>query len=144
MIGKYRTNPVEVPAEALRMLLWPVEKVPQDWKQSVERTLRALMALTCAWRNGGIKGEAVFVNSWQYVPLGQGGHGEGIYTIGVSQPFIGTLAIFEAGVTKLRCGVEAATYDYSKNLSKEQKSSLSSQKDSPHSYIAPNVSTKTG
>jgi hypothetical protein len=73
MIGRHRTNPVEVPAEALRVLLWPGEKVPQDWKQTVERTLGALMAVTCAWKGGGFKGEAVFVHSWQYLPRGRGG-----------------------------------------------------------------------
>ena len=119
MIGRYRTNPVEVPAEALRVLLWPGAKVPQDWKQIVERTLRALMALTCAWKKGGLKGEAVFVNSWQYFPRGSGGHGDGIYIVGVTQSFLGTLAVFEVGTTKLRGGVSAATYNVSKNSFKE-------------------------
>ena len=125
MIGSYRTNPVEVPAEALRVLLWPGQKVPRDWKQIVERTLGALIAVICAWEGGGLKGKAVFVHSWQYLPRGRGGHGEGIYIIGVTQPFIGTLAVFASGVTKLCCGVDATTYDFSKDLSKEQKKQLS-------------------
>jgi|HubBroStandDraft_6_1064221.scaffolds.fasta_scaffold727909_1 hypothetical protein len=39
IFGKYRTNPVEVPAEAFRRLLWPAGDWPQDWKQIVERTI---------------------------------------------------------------------------------------------------------
>jgi hypothetical protein len=34
-------------------------------------------------------------------------------------------AVFEAGATKLRCGVEAMTYDLNKTLPKEEKESLS-------------------
>ena len=124
MVGHYRQNPVEVPAEAFRTLLWPHGNVPQDWKQAVDRTLAALMAMRCSWRAGSVKGGAVFVSSWQYQPLGKGGHGEGVYVVGLTEPFLGCLRLFETAPVRLRSGVDATVYDFNKQLPKEEKKAL--------------------
>jgi hypothetical protein len=116
IVGKYRRNPVEVPAEAFRTLLWPAGNLPQDWKQTVERTLTTLMAMQCSWRAGSVKGAAVFVNSWQYQPLGQGGHGDGIYLVGLTDAFLGCFRVFETAPVRLRSGVDAVVYDFNKEL----------------------------
>jgi hypothetical protein len=123
--GRYRINPVEVPAEAFRRLIWPRGDHPKDWKEIVERTLGALMAMTTAWRAGGLVGEAVFVNSWQYVPLGRGGHGEGIYALGITPAFVGSLKVFEtARNLRLRSGADSVVYDFSKDIPSDDRRAL--------------------
>jgi hypothetical protein len=124
--GRYRTNPVEVPAEAFRRVIWPWGDHPKDWKEIVERTLGALMAMTTAWRAGGLVGEAVFVNSWQYVPLGRGGHGEGVYAVGITPAFVGSLKVFEtARNLSLRSGADGVVYDFSKDIPSKDRKALS-------------------
>jgi hypothetical protein len=91
----------------------------------VERTLGALMAMTTAWRAGGLVGEAVFVNSWQYVPLGRGGHGEGVYALSITPAFVGSLKVFEtARNLRLRSGAVGVVYDFSKGIPSEDRRAL--------------------
>ena len=124
-VGRQRRNPVEIPAEVFRRLLWPRGEWAQDWKQVVERTLGGLMGLTSAWKAGNLKGEASFVGAWEYTPLGRGGHGEGIYVVSVTEPFVRSLKVFEAaGAKTLYSGVEAVVYDFNKDLPKEDRKKL--------------------
>lgn len=124
VVGKYRRNPVELPAEAFRTLLWPRGDVPKDWKETVERTLSGLRGLTGSWRAGAAKGEGAFVAEWAYHPRGRGGHGDGIFTVGVTKTFLGCLNIFETAGTRLRSGVDAVVYDYGKELAQDDKKRL--------------------
>src|ERR1700730_1034224 len=126
VFGKYRRNPVEIPSEALRRLLWPTREHPKDWKETVERTLGTLRNMTIFYKAGkALRGEHGFISGWDYVAKGHGGHGEGVYLVTVDQIFFGTLRIFEtAGNFRLRSGVEAAVYDFSKKISARQRKAL--------------------
>lgn len=113
-----------LPAVAFRTLLWPHGNVPQDWKQTVERTLSGLRGLTCAWRAGAAKGEGAFLSEWSYHARGRGGHGDGIFVARATDTFLGCLGIFETAGTRLRSGVDAVVYDFNKQLPKEDKKAL--------------------
>ena len=130
IFGKYRTNPVEVPAEAARRLLWPAGDWPQDWKQIVERTLGALRGMTIFYTAGkALKGEHGFLSGWDYVAKGQGGHGEGVYIAWVDPVFFGSLKVFEIadgsqGGVRLRSGADAVVYDFSKDIPPDDRNAL--------------------
>jgi hypothetical protein len=104
-------NPVNIPAEAFRVLLG-LEKDP-NWKPRVEGGLQALRA--CTFRINSfdmqkIKGYGAFLGAWLYQGAGQGAHGDGYYLLWVQPTFLGCLAIFESGKSRLASGHEATNY----------------------------------
>jgi len=130
-VGKQRRNPVEIPAVAFRVLLWPeLAKTgawPQNWKQRVEGALTALNALTFnvkTYRATQERGYGSMVGEWWYKPLGPGDHGEGVYIIDVTAGFIGCLRVFQSGKTLLRSGHDALSFNFAKELTKEEKKEL--------------------
>lgn len=129
-VGIQRRNPVMIPAEAFRVLLWPerakARNWPHDWKQRAESALSALNAFHFTLRTFKMKTIKAFgsmVGQWVYNPLGQGAHGDGVYTIHVSPAFLGCLEVFLSGKQRLRSGQEADLLDFTKNLTKEEKES---------------------
>lgn len=130
-VGKQRRNPVEIPAEAFRVLLWPerakTRKWPKNWKQRVEDALTALHALTFSFRTYHTtqsRGYGSMVGNWYYHGLGPGDHGDGVYRIDVSSGFIGCLQVFQSGKQSLRTGVDAISFHFTKDLTKEERAAL--------------------
>jgi hypothetical protein len=130
-VSKQCRNPVEISAEAFRVLLWPdrakSNSWPPNWKQSVEDALTSLNKFTFTlktYRLESLKGYGSMVAQWLYKELGQGGHGDGVYLIDVTPGFIGCLTVFESGKVSLRSGVEAVTFHWAKDLTKEEKNAL--------------------
>ena len=131
-VWKQRRNPVEIPAEAFRVLLWPklamTRAWPQNWKQRVEGALTALNALTFEVKSYHAKrepkGYGSMVGEWWYKPLGPGDHGDGVYIIAVTPGFMGCLDVFQSGKTRLRSGREVIVFDTAKELTKEEKEKL--------------------
>lgn len=120
-VGRQGTNPVEVPADAFRALLWPdrtkTRTWPKGWKERVDAALTGLRALTFDYETFGtekLKGHGGFIGEWSYVGLGPGKHGEGVYVIDVQPGFLGCLTAFESGKTRLRSGREALRFDFTK------------------------------
>jgi hypothetical protein len=58
-VGKQGRNPVEIPAETFRVLLWPerakTRDWPDNWKQRIEGALSVLHALTFTLRTYGVR-----------------------------------------------------------------------------------------
>lgn len=131
-VSAQQRNPVEIPAQAFRVLLWP-EKTqtriyPTQWKRRVEGILSALRALTFQYRTHGTatshKGEGSFIGEWHYTGRGRGSHGDGLYTLNVQPGFLGCLKLFESTKTRLRSGLETLHLDFRKDLSKDEKEAL--------------------
>ena len=127
-LGVQKTNPVIMPAESFRLLLWPNGDFPDEWKQVVDSILSLLRAMDFranVYGNPPIKGEASFIGEWWYHARGKGGHGEGVYAITVMPGFVGCLRIYEnAEKVRLRCGREALTYDFSHKPTDEQEEEI--------------------
>jgi hypothetical protein len=131
-VGRQGQNPVQIPAEAFRVLLWGKDRAktgdwPQDWKSRVESILSSLHALTFRYRTyqtESLKGYGGFIGEWDYVGLGRGAHGDGVYILDVQPGFLGCLRAFETGKTRLRSGRAAALYDFGRKLSREEKKAL--------------------
>jgi transcriptional regulator with XRE-family HTH domain len=121
-VGRQGRNPVEIKADAFRVVLWPkradARTWPPNWKQHVENILSTLMSLEFKYGGSlrGRVGESSFVSEWSYTPRGSGGHGEGVYTIRVGQIFLGCLAAFESGKERLRSGKESIRYNFRQKL----------------------------
>lgn len=132
-IGRQRRNPIEIPAEAFRVLLWPSlarsRAWPRNWKRDVEGILEGLRAVTFryqAHRTRDIKGRGMgsFIGEWSYVPRGKGKHGSGVYIIDVQRGFLGCLYVFISGRSRLRSGHEAFVFDFEKDLTPEERRAL--------------------
>lgn len=127
-LGVQQTNPVTMPAESFRLLLWPNGDFPDEWKQVVDSLLSLLRAMDFranVYGNTPIKGEASFIGEWWYHSRGKGGHGEGVYAVTVMPGFVGCLRIYEnAEKVRLRCGREALTYDFSHKPTDEQEEEI--------------------
>lgn len=130
-VGKQHRNPVEIPAEAFRVLLWPKRtragSWPKNWKQRVDDALTALHALTFSFRTyrmEGVKGYGSMLGQWVYKGLGPGDHGDGVYRIDVSSGFIGCLEVFQSGKQRLRSGVEAVSFHFARDLTQEERKAL--------------------
>lgn len=133
-VSAQRSNVVEIPAEAFRVLLWPTNARTRtystQWKRHVDGILSALHAMTFFYRTHGsesAKGYGSFIGEWDYLGRGKGGHGDGIYVLDVQPGFLGCLRLFESTKTRLRSGREALYLDFGKNLSKDEKGELSGQ-----------------
>jgi len=133
-VSAQQRNPVEIPAEAFRVLLWPdkarTRTYSSQWRRRVEGILSALRSMTFQYRTYGgesHKGEGNFLGEWNYVGLGKGSHGDGVYVLDVQPGFLGCLRLFESTKTRLRSGREALYLDFGKDLSKDQKGELSGQ-----------------
>lgn len=127
-------NPVEIPAEAFRVLLWPnnarTRTYSPQWKRRVDGILSALHAMTFFYRTHGsesAKGYGSFIGEWDYIGRGKGSHGDGVYVLDVQPGFLGCLRLFESTKTRLRSGREALYLDFGKDLSKDEKGELSGQ-----------------
>lgn len=127
-VGKQRRNPVEIPAEAFRVLLWPKRAKsrdwPQNWKQRVDGALSALNALTFSMKTyhmEQVKAYGSMVGQWLYKGRGHGDHGDGVYIIDVSSGFIGCLQVFQSGKQRLRSGMETLSFHFSKDLTQEER-----------------------
>lgn len=130
-VGKQGRNPIEIPAEAFRVLLWPdaasSNQWPKNWKSRIEGALTGLHALTFRYRTyqmESMKGYGSFLGSWEYIGRGRGDHGDGVYVLHVQPGFLGCLTAFESGKTHLRSGREAVQYDFGKTLTAEEKKAL--------------------
>lgn len=129
-VSAQQRNPVEIPAEALRVLLWPgsarTGQYPSHWKPRVEGILSALHAMTFYYRSHGSKdrGYGSFIGQWVYNPRGKGRHGDGVYELNVQDGFLRILSLFESGKTTLRSGRDAKKLDFGKTLSKGEKKEL--------------------
>ncbi len=132
-VGRQRRNPVEIPAEAFRVLLWPSlaksRAWPRNWKRDVEGILEGLRAVTFryhAHRTGDLKGKGMgsFIGEWSYVPRGKGRHGSGVYVLDVQRGFLGSLFVFISGRSQLRSGREVFVFDFEKELTREERLAL--------------------
>lgn len=130
-VGKQRRNPVEIPAEAFRVLLWSKKAKsgdwPPNWKQRVEGALSALNALTFdvrTYRTETFRTYGSMVGQWTYKPLGPGDHGDGVYIIDVSSNFMGCLRVFQGDKIRLRSGREAVSFFFDKDLTPEERKAL--------------------
>lgn len=133
-VSAQHKNPVEIPAEAFRVLLWPnnarTRTYSPQWKRRVDGILSALHAMTFFYRTHGsesAKGYGSFIGEWDYIGRGKGGHGDGVYVLDVQPGFLGCLRLFESTKTRLRSGREALYLDFGKDLSKDEKGELSGQ-----------------
>ena len=131
-VSAQQKNPVEIPAEAFRVLLWPnnarTRTYSPQWKRRVDGILSALHAMTFFYRTHGsesAKGYGSFIGEWDYIGRGKGGHGDGVYVLDVQPGFLGCLRLFESTKTRLRSGREALYLDFRKDLSKDEKGELS-------------------
>jgi hypothetical protein len=62
-----RTNPVRVPAEEFRRLMWPAGIHPENWRQIIQSTLGSLQHLTLVYTTpSGRKGQDRFLSSCFY------------------------------------------------------------------------------
>ncbi|MEM7589289.1 MAG: hypothetical protein AAF320_03930, partial [Myxococcota bacterium] len=130
-VGRQRCNPVEIPAEAFRVLLWPTRAKdrnwPQNWKHEVESTLSVLRSMSFTvktYQMQTLQGEGAFIGEWHYIGRGQGDHGDGIYIIDVQEGFLGCLSVFASGKTKLRSGKEIIQLDFNKRIDNIQREQL--------------------
>lgn len=130
-VGKQGRNPVEIPAEAFRVLLWPDRARdrawPTNWRQRIENALTSLNKFTFTLRTYGLdhlRGYGSMVAQWMYKGLGDGDHGDGVYLVAVSPGFLGCLQVFESGKVHLRSGIEAISYHFAKELTAEEKESV--------------------
>lgn len=134
-VSAQQRNPVEIPAEALRVLLWPnnarTRTYSAQWRRRVDGILSALRAMTFQYRTYGTeishKGEGSFIGEWDYIGRGKGSHGDGVYVLDVQPGFLGCLRLFESTKTRLRSGREALYLDFHKDLSKDEKGDLKGQ-----------------
>ena len=134
-VSAQRRNPVEIPAEAFRVLLWPnnarTRTYSPQWRRRVDGILSALRAMSFQYRTYGTenshKGEGSFIGEWDYIGRGKGSHGDGVYVLDVQPGFLGCLRLFESTKTRLRSGREALYLDFGKDLSKDEKGELSGQ-----------------
>lgn len=125
-VGRQAQNPVEVPAETMRLLLG-LEADP-DWKAAVDGALIGLQHLESRLRSFDlgreVYGYGTALAGWTYVGRGPGGHGGGAYYLEVGQQFLGCLRVFESGRRKLRGKLEATTFDWGRQLPKERRAEL--------------------
>lgn len=133
-VSAQQRNPVEIPAEALRVLLWPSSarrrNYSSQWRRRVDGILSALHAMTFYYRTHGsesAKGYGSFIGEWDYIGRGRGSHGDGVYVLDVQPGFLGCLRLFESTKTRLRSGREALYLDFRKDLSKDEKGELRGQ-----------------
>jgi hypothetical protein len=133
-VGVQRRNPIEIRADAFKLLLWENGQAPQNWKHDVEAALTSLSRVKFVLRGGGIKAKGVFLASYitndednpnprafRYMPRGRGGHGEGFFILEVSRAFLGCLRFFEDGAARLKSGADTILLNYAKELDKNEK-----------------------
>jgi hypothetical protein len=129
-VGRQARNPIEIPAEAFRVLLWPFlarsNAWPKNWKRDVEGILEALRTVNFKYDAHKIsnfkgKGMGSFIGEWQYIPRGKGSHGNGVYVIDVQRGFFGCLEIFIGGFTRLPSGRDAFLLDFQRELTQDEK-----------------------
>lgn len=122
-VGRQAQNPVEVPAEALRLLLQLEDD--SHWKDKVEGALQGLRHLESRLRSHDLDvnlyGYGTALASWEYLGRGSGSHGEGVYYLELGRQFLGCLQVFEAGRRKLRGKVEAVTFDWTRTLPTDER-----------------------
>ncbi|MEM7495132.1 MAG: hypothetical protein AAF471_03155 [Myxococcota bacterium] len=130
-VGRQRRNPIEIPAEALRVLLWPDcakdGSWPQNWKYDVDSTLSVLRSMCFTVKTHQmetVQAEGNFIGEWCYAGLGQGAHGDGVYIIDVQEGFLGCLRAFAIGKTKLRNGREVMQLDLGKEIDSSEREQL--------------------
>jgi hypothetical protein len=124
-VGRQSTNPIHIAAVGFRVLL-SLENDPH-WKARVEAGLNALRACTFRVSSFGteqIKGYGAFLGEWWYRGAGPGDHGDGDYFLHVQPGFLGCLSVFKSGTKKLVCGREVTTYDFGKELTSADKSTM--------------------
>jgi hypothetical protein len=126
-VGRQAQNPVVVPAEELRVLLGLRDD--RNWKEKVDGALEGLRYLDSKLRaidlDRVLYGYATALTSWTYIGRGPGGgHGEGEYFLEVGQQFLGCLRAFESGRRKLRGGLDAVTYDWSREVPADERAAL--------------------
>lgn len=129
-VGRQARNPIEIPAEAFRVLLWPFlarsNAWPKNWKRDVEGILEALRTVNFKYDAHKIanfkgKGMGSFIGEWHYFPRGKGSHGNGVYVIDVQRGFFGCLEIFIGGLTRLPSGREAILLDFQREVSQDER-----------------------
>lgn len=128
-VSTQKTNPIYIPAEGFRALLWPENReknipYPSNWKRKVEDILQLLRTLNWKWKAQGEslhgKGYGSFLGSWNYIGRGPGGHGNGNYILDVQPEFLGCISVFSNGKKRLRDGREAVYFDFGKKPSKDE------------------------
>lgn len=129
-VGRQARNPIEIPAEAFRVLLWPFlarsNAWPKNWKRDVEGILEALRTVNFKYdahkvSNFKGKGMGSFIGEWHYIPRGKGSHGNGVYVIDVQRGFFGCLEIFIGGLTRLPSGRDAFLLDFQREVSQDER-----------------------
>lgn len=133
-VGIQGSNPIEISARELRILVWPHRtrrgNWPRNWKPLIERALWLLKCITlhyCPVTEPGNHCEYRLIARWSYHAAGKGGHGDGTYHVQVMQRLLGVLNYFE--VDKLQqSGANKSGktyYDFRRKLSPEKKAALS-------------------
>jgi len=125
-IGRVGTNPVEIPVDALRVLLWPERAAdnqwPDNWKREVSAILTTLihvdLEITDTDSSRKITGVTPFIKEWFWTSAGNG-----FYVIEVSNAFLAGIAVFESGRRRLKSGADAVSYTFTKPT-KEAKAAL--------------------
>ena len=138
-VGIQKRNPVLIPAETFRVLLWPersrTRKWPAHWKHEIESALSSLTKFTFtmkSYKMESLKGYGVLVADWKYHDLGtsgQGSRGDGEYKIIVNPGALGCLNIFESGKVSLRRGIEATSFSF--RQTNEIKEALRKKREDP-------------
>lgn len=130
-VGRQCRNPIEIPTEAFRVLLWPTRAKDrnwsQNWKQEIESTLSVLRSMSFTiktYQMQTIQAERAFIEEWRYIGQGQGDHGDGVYVIDVQEGFLGCLSVFASGKTRLQSGKEAIQLDFNKPVDSIQRKQL--------------------
>jgi DNA-binding XRE family transcriptional regulator len=126
--GARGENPLRVPVQDLRVLL-ECEKDPNGLAR-VRGALQALQELRFVLNTSGVGGglslrsSGSFLNDVTEIRRGGGGHGEGEFSVTISERFVGVLHAFNTAHYRIRDAQKVLTYDWGKKLEDAEREEL--------------------